>query len=168
MERQCLAVVYACHKLRHYLINVEVNVIVKFDPLKHLFLQTDLSSYLKKWVMLLIEFDLNFISQKSIKVQALTDYLAKAPCPHSDTCSTSIEFPDDNILAIQHDDIWELYFDGSKCKIGSSVGIILIPPMQNPIPLSYKLIFPCTNNIAEYEALIAGLRATSSLNSKHL
>ena len=66
--------------------------------------------------MLLIEFDLNFISQKSIKGQALMDYLVEAPCPHSNTCSTTIEFPDDNILAIQQDDIWEFYFDGSKCR----------------------------------------------------
>ena len=39
--------------------------------------------------------------------------------------------------------------------IDYGVGIILIPPTKNPIPLSYKLTFPCTNNIAEYEVLIA-------------
>ena len=86
--------------------------------------------------MLLTKFDLNFISQKSIKGQYLMGYLAEAPCPHLETCSTSMEFPDDTILTIQQDDIWELYFDGSKCKIGSSVGIILIPPTKISIPLS--------------------------------
>ena len=116
----------------------------------------------------LTKFDLNFISQKSIKGKSLTNYLAKAPCPHSNTCSTSIEFRDDNILAIQQDDTWELYLDGSKCKTRSDIGIILIPLTKNPIPLSYKLTFLCTNNIAEYEALIAGLRVASSLNIKHL
>ena len=48
LERKCLAIVYACQKLRHYLINVEANVIVKFDPLKHPFSQTDLSGHFAK------------------------------------------------------------------------------------------------------------------------
>lgn len=50
--------------------------------------------------MLLMEFDINFISQKLIKGQALTIFLAEAPCPHFDTCSTSIEFLDEKILII--------------------------------------------------------------------
>ncbi|KAH9295248.1 hypothetical protein KI387_038836, partial [Taxus chinensis] len=53
-----------------------------------------------------------------------------------------------------------LFFDGSKCQQGGGVGIILIPPWETPIPLTYKLNFECTNNMVEYEALILGLETT--------
>lgn len=70
---------FATQKLRHYLLNAEVHVMVKFDPLKHLFSKTDLSGRLAKWVMMLTEFDLKFVSQRAVKGQALTDNLVKAP-----------------------------------------------------------------------------------------
>ena len=41
---------------------------------------------------------------------------------------------------------------------GSGVGIVLISPQNNVIPMSYKLSFKCTNNMVEYEALILGLK----------
>ena len=49
-----------------------------------------------------------------------------------------------------------LYFDGSKCEQGGGVGIIFNTPQGAPIPFSFKLKFPCTNNMEEYEALILG------------
>lgn len=79
IERQCLALVFASQKSRHYLLNIEVHVIIKFDPSKHLFPKTDLSGRLAKWVIMLTEFDLKFVSQKVIKGQALNDHLADAP-----------------------------------------------------------------------------------------
>jgi hypothetical protein len=54
---------------------------MKFDPLKNLFKNNDFFGCLAKWVMLLIEFDLKFFSQKEIKEQALTDQLANSPSP---------------------------------------------------------------------------------------
>jgi ribonuclease HI len=37
--------------------------------------------------------------------------------------------------------------------------VVLVSPCQEVIPLSYKLEFKTTNNVAEYEALVLGLRA---------
>jgi hypothetical protein len=64
IEKKNLSLVFTTSKLRHYLLNTEVQVVMDFDPLKHLFNKYDLSRCLAKWVMLLIEFDLNFFSQK--------------------------------------------------------------------------------------------------------
>lgn len=64
IEKQCLDLVLAISKLQHYLLNVEIHVITKFDHLKHLFARTYLSRRLAKWVMLLTKFDLKFVSQK--------------------------------------------------------------------------------------------------------
>ena len=51
-----------------------------------------------------------------------------------------------------------MYLDGSYCKDGSRAGILLISPHGITYKFSFTLIFPCTNNITEYEALLLGLR----------
>ncbi|KAH9328195.1 hypothetical protein KI387_000303, partial [Taxus chinensis] len=43
----------------------------------------------------------------------------------------------------------------AQCR-GASV--VLIPLDAEPMPLSFRLDFPCTNNTAEYEALVLGLQ----------
>jgi ribonuclease HI len=73
-------------------------------------------------------------------------------------------FPDENVWTIRKvEKARELYFDRSKCKIDSSVGVIIIPPSRKPIPLSYQLKFIYTNNMVEYELLIVGLRELLAL-----
>lgn len=63
---------------------------------------------------------------------------------------------------------WKLYFDGSYTLYGSGASIIFITPQGDSIPKSYRLTFPCTNNIAEYEALVTGLRMIVQWNLKEL
>ena len=53
---------------------------------------------------------------------------------------------------------WKMFFDGSFMQSGSGAGVLFVSPHGYTIPKSYKLLFPCTNNIAEYEALTNGLK----------
>ena len=53
---------------------------------------------------------------------------------------------------------WILYFDGSKTLEGSGAGCVLIDPQKNKHFLSCRLEFEYTNNTAEYEALVQGLK----------
>jgi ribonuclease HI len=66
-------------------------------------------------------------------------------------------------LTDQQNKVWKMYFDGSSSKEGYGAGIVLISPAQEVITLSYKLEFETTNNIAEYEALVLGLRAAKDM-----
>ena len=59
--------------------------------------------------------------------------------------------------------LWDLYFDGSSCKEGAGAGVLLISPGGETVKLMYKLEFVTTNNTAEYEALILGLKAAKDL-----
>ena len=59
--------------------------------------------------------------------------------------------------------LWKLYFDGSSSREGSRVGVVLISPTDQSITLSFKLQFLTTNNTAEYEALILGMKAAKDL-----
>jgi ribonuclease HI len=50
-----------------------------------------------------------------------------------------------------------LEFNGSHSNSGSGAGIVLTTPSGEVFYHSYRLEFHCTNNIAEYEALILSL-----------
>nr|WMB96900.1 reverse transcriptase [Solanum melongena]WMB97090.1 reverse transcriptase [Solanum aethiopicum] len=52
---------------------------------------------------------------------------------------------------------WTIIFDGSSTSESAGAGIILISPEGLKTELSFTLDFECTNNQAEYEALIIGL-----------
>jgi ribonuclease HI len=64
--------------------------------------------------------------------------------------------------------IWKLFFDGAFSREGVGAGMVLVSPTQETIPLSYKLEFETTNNVAEYEALVLGLRAAKDMGIKEI
>ena len=45
---------------------------------------------------------------------------------------------------------------------------MFVTPQGDLIPKSYKISFPCTNNIAEYEGLVIGLCQAIKWNIKNL
>ena len=51
-----------------------------------------------------------------------------------------------------------MYFDGASTQSSAGAGVVLISPSKENIHLSYKLDFKTTNNIAEYEALLLGVK----------
>ena len=162
MEKACLIVLFATQKLRHYMLSHTVQLISKIDPLKYMLSHTILTKHLAKWVMLLSEFDIQYIDRKAIKGQAIIDHLADAPLVVDHPLI--MEFPDEHLCLIEEKSPWKLYFDGSYTSHGSSVGILLVTPQGDYIPKSFKLKFWCTNNIVEYEALIAGLKIAVEWN----
>jgi ribonuclease HI len=50
-----------------------------------------------------------------------------------------------------------MYFDGSACEDGCGTGILLVSPRGVTYSFSIKLPAPCTNNLAEYEAVRRGM-----------
>lgn len=65
-------------------------------------------------------------------------------------------------------DIWKLYFDGSHSKEGVGSWIVLISPNKENITQSCKLEFEVTNNVAEYEDFLLGLKLARSLKVQNL
>ena len=58
---------------------------------------------------------------------------------------------------------WTMYFDGSLMKKGASAGLVFVSPLEIRMRYMVHLHFPSSNNIAEYEALINGLRIAKEL-----
>ena len=61
---------------------------------------------------------------------------------------------------------WILKFDGSSTENSGGAGIVIISPRGIKITSSFNLAFECTNNQAEYEALMIGLEILIKLMVK--
>jgi hypothetical protein len=62
----------------------------------------------------------------------------------------------------------KMSFDGSCSNSGSGVGIVLMSPINIVYPHAIRLEFSCTNNEAEYEALIQGMILAREMKIEHL
>jgi ribonuclease H / adenosylcobalamin/alpha-ribazole phosphatase len=56
-----------------------------------------------------------------------------------------------------------MYFDGSYNLKGAGADVVLIPPKGDVLKYAIQLEFLATNNIAEYEGLVNGLRLAKDL-----
>jgi hypothetical protein len=64
--------------------------------------------------------------------------------------------------------MWKMFFDGASSREGVGVGVVFVSPCHETISLSYKLEFETTNNVAEYEALVLGLRAAKDMGIEEI
>jgi ribonuclease HI len=65
-------------------------------------------------------------------------------------------------------EVWRMYFDGSLKLQGAGAGILFTAPGGEHLEYALQLLFPASNNAAEYEALIHGLNIAISLGIKRL
>ncbi|KAM7502852.1 hypothetical protein LguiB_001756 [Lonicera macranthoides] len=133
-----------------------VILIFRLDPLRYLFEKPVLTNRITKWVFLLSQFDILYITQKAVKGQVIADHLAGNPI--IDTELEEFEFPDEGIMEIMKNDECKMYFDGACNRNGNGIEILLISLDQTHAPMSFRLEFPFTNNITEYEACIVELK----------
>ncbi|XP_058216773.1 uncharacterized protein LOC131327644 [Rhododendron vialii] len=120
---------------------------------------------LARWLLLLEEFNLKYMTRKSVKGRVVAEFLEDHPV--TEAGAEDFMFPDEDVLLLL-DDTWQLYFDGVLNQFGCSIGILLVSPNDSHVPLSYKHRFEVTNDQAEYDACIAGMEATLELGAKRL
>ncbi|GJY44255.1 reverse transcriptase domain-containing protein [Tanacetum coccineum] len=96
----------------------------------------------------------------SIKGQILADFIVERPEEESP----------DKLMAEPEElpEPWTLFTDGSSCIDGSGAGLILTNPEGVEFTYAMRFRFEATNNEAEYEALIAGLRIAEQMGVKNL
>jgi hypothetical protein len=88
---------------------------------------------------------LSFNPRKAIKSQVLADFLAEWVDTQLSTAPIQAE-------------LWTMYFDGSLMKTGAGAGLLFISPLGKHVRYVIRLHFPASNNVAEYKALVNGLR----------
>ena len=120
---------------------------------------------MSRWLVLLTEFDIEYITTKVIKGRAIAEFLALNAVEGEE--QWNLEFPDENLVLIECRE-WKLYFDGAVNNRGAGAGVILVTPEGETIPMAKKLDFRVTNNVAEYEACIYGVEAALAAGAKDL
>jgi ribonuclease HI len=88
---------------------------------------------------------ISFAPRKAIKSQVLADFVAEWVDTQLPTAPIQPE-------------LWTMFFDGSLMKTGAGAGLLFISPLGKHLRYVLRLHFPASNNVAEYEALVNGLR----------
>ena len=76
IERLCLALVWATKRLRHYVTEYSIFLVSRLDSLRYMFDKPVLTGRFMRWIVLLIEFNIQYVTQKSIKGNVVADHLA--------------------------------------------------------------------------------------------
>ncbi|OMO79285.1 hypothetical protein COLO4_24480 [Corchorus olitorius] len=111
-----------------------------------------LKGRLGKWCLALSKFSFKYIPQKAVKGQAIADFLAGHSC-----LDLGEEIEDMNFVMEVSLIPWVLEFDGSSITNSVGAGTVITSPDDDYKMMSFHLDFDCTNNQAEYEALIIGI-----------
>ncbi|GKV37134.1 hypothetical protein SLEP1_g45194 [Rubroshorea leprosula] len=148
-EKAAFALVCTARKLRVYFQSHQIVVYTDF-PLRKILQKPELSGRLIGWSVELSEYDLKFQPRTAIKGQAVADFLVE--CAPAAVKEKVPEYP-----------VWVLYVDGAANVEGSGAGAVLLglDGFKSEHALRFK--FQTTNNAAEYEALIYGLKLAAEL-----
>jgi ribonuclease HI len=154
VQKLLYAVVLARRKLRHYFEAHPVTVVSSF-PLGEIIWNPDAAGRIAKWSVELMGETLAYAPCKAIKSQILADFVAEW---------TDMQLPPPEIQV----ECWTLYFNGSVMKTGAGAGLLFVSPLGEHMRYAVRLHFLASNNMAEYEALLCGLKITIETGIKRL
>ncbi|XP_052490779.1 uncharacterized protein LOC128043025 [Gossypium raimondii] len=114
--------------------------------------------------ILLSEFDITYVNQKAVKGSTIADFLASRALEDYEPLNFDLRNEDLMFVATtkantQEGNAWKSNFDRASNAVGNGIGAILVSPHDDYYPFTRKIDFDCTNNMAEYEACIMGIRA---------
>ncbi|XP_068344134.1 uncharacterized protein [Pyrus communis] len=152
----CLTLVFTIQKLRHYMNAYTIHLATKADPIKYVMSKPVLTGRLAKWTLLLNQYEIICIPAKVVKGQALADFLADHPIPTD--WKISDDLPDEEVFYINIFSTWTIFFDGSTREDEARARVVFMSPQRQILPYSFQMSELCSNNVAEYQALIIGLQ----------
>ncbi|GKC68760.1 reverse transcriptase domain-containing protein, partial [Tanacetum coccineum] len=157
MENLVLALVHASKRLKRYFQEHPI-IVITDQPIKQVLSKPEVAGRLQKWSIELGEYAIQYRLRISVKGQILADFLVERP--KEDSVDTPMEIQE------ELPESWILFTDGSSCADGSGAGLILTSPEGMEFTYALRFVFNATNNEAEYEALIAGLRIAEQMGIK--
>ena len=141
-------------KLKHYFEEHPIKVICE-APIADILSNKDASGRIAKWAIELSLYAPQFDRRDAIKSQAVADFFV-------DWAEVQYEppLPDPNY--------WTMHFDGSKLRNGLGAGIVLTSPKRDQLRYVFQIHFATSNNVAEYEALVHGLKVAKEIGIRRI
>ncbi|XP_075479290.1 uncharacterized protein LOC142520175 [Primulina tabacum] len=68
----------------------------------------------------------------------------------------------------EEEEVWRVFVDGASTLAGCGVGVVIISPSGEKIKLAFRIDSRVTNNEAEYEAVLAGIRANREVRASRI
>jgi ribonuclease HI len=153
IQKVLYALVLARRKLRHY-FEAHTVTVVSSVPLGEMIRNPDAAGRIAKWSVELMGETLAYAPRKAIKSQILTDFV--------------VEWTDTQLPPLQiQAECWTL-LRWSVMKTGAGAGLHFISPLGEHMRYVVCLHFPVSNNMAEYEALLCGVRIAIKMGIKRL
>jgi hypothetical protein len=150
LEKVLYVVLMASRKLRHYFQAYHI-IVPSSQPLKDIMMNREATGRIGKWAAELNEFTIDYVHRSSIQFQALADFIANWTLGAHDE------------ETIKDAEAWMIFCDGSWGTFGAGATAVLVAPSKVRTCYAIKLDFSYTNNIAEYEALLLGLRKLKAM-----
>jgi hypothetical protein len=149
MKRAYALLITSC-KLSHYFQahQIEVHTSSMLDEILN---KREATGKIDKWAIELSMYDIVYKSRMAIKAKTLSGFMAEwmeTPTP-----------PKERVL-----EYWTINFDGSLQLQGAGAGIHVISPKGESFKYVLQMHFTASNNVVEYEALLHGLRITTTLS----
>jgi ribonuclease HI len=157
----------ASRKLRHYFQGHPIKVVTD-RPLETILHNPNVTGRVAEWAVELQPFEISFETTKVIKSKALAEFTAEWTDPFAD------EPPEEESVLPGEEapGLWVMHFDGAFNLPGAGAGAVLTSPSGDKLFYTIQLCFKpehkVSNNITEYEGLLAGLRAAHGLGIKRL
>ena len=144
----------ASHKLRQY-FQTNMILVMTDQPIKKSTNKLEAAGRMVQWAIELNQFDIEYHPRIAIKAQALADFIAEFTLPDEGNLTNKAE-------------LWTVQTDGSLAQQRKEVGVIITNPDGEVLKYRVQLKFSATNNEAEYEGILTGLRLKKALEAKNL
>ena len=117
--------------------------------------QPEAAGRMIQWAIELNQFDIEYHPRTAIKAQALVDFIVKFTSLKEDGLADEARR-------------WTIQTEGLSAQKRGGVEVVIITPDRETLKYGVRLKFPATNNEAEYEGILTGLRLGKALGATNL
>lgn len=146
MEKLTFTLVVSTRRLRPYFQAHTIHAFTS-QPLRQVLQKPETSGRLIKRPIKLGEFDIHY------KPRPATPLVIAEPTPPS----TLVHLASEGNFNLNRP-LWTLHVDGSSNSQGCGAGLVLTSPDKVVLEYAFCFNFNASNNVAEYDALLAGLQ----------
>jgi ribonuclease HI len=154
-QKLAYAIYMTGKKLPHY-FECHSIIVVASNPVSSILNNPDATGRVSLWGITLGPWEITYQRQSAIKSQVLPDFIAEW---------TEAQMPE--LLDLSNS--WTIFVDGSKRVSGAGAGVVVVSPQGDRMRYVLRMLFPNpSNNEAEYEAVLHGMRMAKVCGAIHI